>query len=166
MRHVFILVLVVLVACATGCQSTGNPFKKQPPAPPPDLEMESTNGRTAQSPALPEAGLKLSPLQRFSDVPLPEGLKENAERTFVYEAPELQIGRMVYTARVKPAELAQFYVKQCPTAGWQLDSVVQADVITLNFTKPDKSLRVTITDLGIARGTELVLLMVPGRLSS
>ena len=57
-------------------------------------------------------------------------------------------------------------MRECPTAGWKLDSIVQADVITINFTKPDKKLRVTITDLGIGRGTELVLLIVPEKTAS
>ena len=164
MKRAFILIVAGAVVCAAGCQS--NPFKKEPPAPPPDLEMETTEGRVSNSPVLPEEGLKLSAQQRFPDVPLPEGVKEDAERTFVYEAPGLQIGRMVYTVRADASELARFYIRECPTAGWQLDSVVQADVVTLNFTKPDKKLRVSITDLGIARGTELVLLMVPEESSS
>lgn len=159
MKYLVISILVAVVACTAGCQS--NPFKKQPPAPPADLELEGTDARVSGSPAVPEPGLKLSPQQRFKDVPLPEGLKEDTERTFVYESPAIEIGRMVYTCRKNPAELAQFYIRECPTAGWELDSVVQADVITLNFLKPDKKLRVTITDLGIGRGTELVLLLIP-----
>ena len=159
MKYLVISILVAVVACTAGCQS--NPFKKQSPAPPADLELEGTDARVSDSPATPESGLKLSTQQRFKDVPLPEGLKEDAERTFVYESPAIEIGRMVYTCRKNPTELAQFYIRECPTAGWELDSVVQADVITLNFLKPDKKLRVTITDLGVGRGTELVLLLVP-----
>jgi hypothetical protein len=164
MKRAYILILVGAIAFAAGCQS--NPFKKEPPAPPPDLELEGEEARVSDSPALPEEGLKLSSQQRFSDVPLPEGVKEDAERTFVYEAPGLQIGRMVYTLRASASDLAQFYIRECPTAGWQLDSVVQADVVTLNFMKPDKKLRVSIEDLGITRGTELVLLLVPDESSS
>jgi len=164
MKHAFILVLVGVVACTACCQT--NPFKKQPPAPPPDLQLEDSGGRTSGAAAVSEPGLKLSAQQRFKDVPLPEGLKEDAERTFVYESRVLQVGRLVYTCRSKPTELAQFYVRECPTAGWKLDTVVQADVITLNFSKPDKKLRVSITDLGIGRGTELVLVLVPEETSS
>ena len=161
MRQVTIWVLAGVVACTMGCQSMDNPFRRESPAPPADLELEGHEARVSQTPAASEPGLKLSPQQRFADVPLPEGVKENAERTFVYEGRGLQIGRMVYTTRKKAADLAQFYVRECPTAGWQLDNIVQADVITLNFSKPDKSLRVTITNLGMARGRELVLLLVP-----
>jgi hypothetical protein len=159
MKYLVILILVAMVVSTAGCQT--NPFKKKPSAPPPDLEMEQTDTRVSDSAATPEPGLKLAAQQRFKDVPLPEGLKEDAERTFVYESPAIEIGRMVYTCRKNPTELAQFYIRECPTAGWELDSIVQADVITINFLKPDKKLRVTITDLGIGRGTELVLLLVP-----
>ncbi len=158
MKNVIVLVLVSVVACTIGCQSMENPFRRQAPAPPPDLELE---GRASQTPAVSEPGLKLSPQQRFADVPLPEGVKENAERTFVYEGRGLQIGRMVYTTRKRAADLAQFYVRESPTAGWQLDNIVQADVINLYFSKPDKTLRVTITNLGVVKGRELVLLLVP-----
>ncbi|HQE74798.1 MAG TPA: hypothetical protein PKZ25_10660 [Candidatus Hydrogenedentes bacterium] len=164
MKRALIAVLAGFLLASAGCQT--NPFQKQPPAPPADLQFESTDGRVSSSPTVPSDGLPMATQQRFSDVPLPEKLKEDSERTFVYEAPGLQIGRTVYTIRAKPAELAQFYVRECPTAGWKLDSIVQADVITINFTKPDKKLRVTITDLGIGRGTELVLLIVPEKTAS
>jgi hypothetical protein len=163
MKRALIVVLTGLLLASAGCQT--NPFQRKPQAPPADLQFETADGRVSSSPTVPSDGLPMATQQRFSDVPLPEKLKEDAERTFVYEGPGLQIGRTVYTSRAKPPELAQFYVRECPTAGWKLENVVQADVITLNFTKPDKRLRVTISDRGFVKGRELVLLIVPEKSS-
>lgn len=148
---------VALALMLSACQTT--PWKKssQPPA----VYEDPAAGRVSEGPVIAEQGLRLSAQQRFPDVPLPHGVKEDSERTFVYESSTLKLGNLVYTSKAAASELAQFYIRECPTAGWQLESVVQADVIKLEFRKPDKRLRVTISELGLARGRMLALLLVP-----
>jgi hypothetical protein len=110
---------------------------------------------------VPETGLALSSEQRFSDIPLPVGLSEDPERTFVYQRSDLAVGRMVYTSRATVAELAQFYLEEAPLAGWQKQSVTQDEGAELVFTKPDKRLEVTVRPLSFGRGRRLVLTLLP-----
>lgn len=146
---------------STGCQ-TGNPFAKSSTPPPAELMEDSdTVPPSAASAPPPEPGLALSASQRFSDVPLPQGVTEDFEKTFVYEDANIQIGRMVYTTKASVNELAQFYIRECPTADWKLQNVIQADGADLLFLKADKRLVVTIRDLGITKGRQLVLIVTP-----
>ena len=113
------------------------------------------------TPVAPEPGLKLGTDQRFKDIPLPVGLKEDEARTFVYESPDLQIGRMVYTSRDGVAELAQFFIRECPIADWELQNVLEAGGKTLTFTKPGRRLVVSISDENVATGRRIVILFTP-----
>ncbi|MBX7255491.1 MAG: hypothetical protein K1Y02_03930 [Candidatus Hydrogenedentes bacterium] len=160
---------LICLALAAGflfssCQSVNNPFVRQsgPPAQlegAPPAEPAPPQG---VEPAPPQQGLALSAQQRFPDVPLPTGVKADMERTFVYEDKSFQVGRMVYMTKSKPNELANFYIRECPAADWQLTNTIEASVIELSFRKPGKKLKVEIRDLGMAAGgRQLILTMTP-----
>jgi hypothetical protein len=156
-------VAVLVGACLlAGCQ-TGNPFAKSSTPPPAELLEPGDTAPPSAEPytAPPEAGLALSPSQRFADVPLPQGVKEDAEKTFVYEDKTIQIGRMVYTSKASLNELAQFYIRECPAADWKLQNFIQADGADLLFLKGNKRLKVNVRDLGITKGRQLILTVTP-----
>jgi hypothetical protein len=125
------------------------------------MENGGTAPPSATSAPPPEPGLALSASQRFADVPLPQKVTEDFEKTFVYEDANTQIGRMVYTTKSSVNELAQFYIRECPTADWKLQNLIQADGADLLFLKANKRLKVTIRDLGITKGRQLVLTVTP-----
>ncbi|MCC6491164.1 MAG: hypothetical protein IT364_26990 [Candidatus Hydrogenedentes bacterium] len=156
------VVLVMGLCVLSGCQ-TGNPFAKSSTPPPAELmEPADTAPPTAEPyTAPPETGLALSPSQRFADVPLPQGAKEDPEKTFVYEDKTVQVGRMVYTSKASLNELAQFYIRECPAADWKLQNVIQADGADLLFLKAGKRLKVNVRDLGITKGRQLILTVTP-----
>lgn len=109
-----------------------------------------------------ESGLALAPQQRFPDVPLPADLREDTARTYVYQAPGIEVGRMVYTSKASTNDIAQFFIRECPAADWKLDSVTQAENgVQLVFNKPGKRLEVSARDQGLARPRELVLHLTP-----
>ncbi len=168
------IVMVGIVALATlsGCQSM--PWSKKDPMPPVELLDDTPKGGAAPVGAPPSQstptavqsvkpnGLELSTNQRFKEVPLPEKAKEDADRSYVYESAALQIGRMVYNIHANPNDIANFYISECPAAGWKLDNAQQALGNTyLLFTKPGKRLEVTVQPLGMGRGQRLILHMVP-----
>lgn len=115
------------------------------------------------APVLPEPGIPISPESRFADVPLPLGAKEDLDRTYVYESTNLQIGRMVYTTDYTVNELAQFYIREMPTANWELERITQAAGANLFFNKPNKRLEISITRRAFSRGggTLLILHLTP-----
>lgn len=148
MRYIVPLALVVVLA---GCETVRMPW--QAPPPPPDLvEDVKTQG--------PEEGLEAATARRFPDVPLPSGLRAS-DRTWVYQSDTLRVGRMVYKSKHGAVELAQFFIKHCPEEGWELGPVVQADEITVKFTKSGELLGLTVRDLGMGRGREIELQLTP-----
>ena len=103
----------------------------------------------------------MSSTQRFADVPLPVGLSEDPDRTFVYESGSLMMGRMVYTTRASVAELAQFYIDSAPAASWKMTNIIQTGDAEIDFTKPGKKLVVKVQDLGRIKGRRLSLTYTP-----
>ena len=155
---------VLLVTMTMACNSL--PMRQSSPPPIDDLDSGSGNaGAMNDDPIVdappPEPGLRLAVDQRFSDIPLPLNLKTDADRTYVFENRTLQIGRMVYSSRETVNDLAQFFIRECPAADWQLDSITQASGAELVFNKPGKRLAISIRDLGVSRGRELVINMTP-----
>jgi hypothetical protein len=156
MTRVLMLCLAAVLV-GTACQS--NPFQRQSPAP---VELSGDPGAGREVGPLPEPGLALSPDQRFSDVPLPIGLKENLERSYVYESASIQIGRVVYSSRASINELTHFFLRECPTSGWELKSLRQAAGSTeMLFTKTGKRLEITVSSRGFGRGREVIVNLAP-----
>jgi hypothetical protein len=154
------VVLLLAVLLAAGCTTTGTTFTWpwQTKSTTPLAELGTTG---AAVPPDSQPGLAASSVQRFADVPLPLDVKEDKEATFVYESPTLKVGRLVYTSRAPLNELGQFYLREAPAAGWQLERIKEAGDIQIFFTKPDKRLTVIVRDTGIAKGRRLILEYVP-----
>ena len=139
-------VAVVAVLLLSACQS--GPFRKKNKSDP-----FLDNGS-----AFAETGLAASSETRFPDVPLPIGVKEDMQRTFVYESDSLQIGRMVYTSKHSVNEVAQFYIREAPKFNWILTSVLQAEGTHLSFEKSGKRMLIVVRVSGIIKGGSLLII--------
>ena len=141
-------VLLVAILTLTACQSDS--YSKQ----------GATNAATV-------SGTAASPLPamtrtRFSDVPLPEGVKEDIERSYVYENATLQVGRMIYEVDSSSTNVAQFYIVEAPKHGWQLVSMLQSGGAQMMFQKPGKEMWVVVTPKGMmSKNTRLVVHVIP-----
>lgn len=164
-HHVSGHVLFLMAMGALMLQACNGNMPWQKPAPPvPPLEPDPLAPANAPytAPIVEQPGLALAPDQRFKDVPLPQGVKPDLERTFVYESPSLHIGRMVYTSRASLADLAQFYIREAPTGQWQLQDTIEAEKsVKLLFTKPGNRMVVDVQDFGIAKGRRLTVTVTP-----
>ncbi|MBI2422197.1 MAG: hypothetical protein HYV27_05150 [Candidatus Hydrogenedentes bacterium] len=149
---VSLLVLAIFAGCQTSPFGGGGDALPEP-------ELLESGG----TPAPPlDDGLRIAPEQRFKDVPLPSNLREDYERTYVFESDNLQIGRMVYNSKASVSELGQFYIRECPVSGWNLDSTTQDDDgAQLRFSKPGRQLDVTIRRQGVGRAQLLILHLTP-----
>ena len=158
----WITVLVLAALLCSGCETIQERWNRNKG---PVIEpFDPLDPLGSEAPALPEPGLPLAAESRFRDIPLPEGLRQDLSRTFVYESSTLQIGRMVYTSKASVSELAAFFLRECPAAEWQSTNVIEADGAQLLFTKPGKQLIISIRDLGltaVTRGRQLVLTLTP-----
>jgi hypothetical protein len=161
---------------AVGCTSIPWKFGNREEEPPVFLaeEEEMEFEPLAEFSALPivepsgeaVSALGVAPFRRFKDMPLPVGAREDIERTYVYESPKLQIGRMVYSVKGTLNELTRFFQLEYKAEGWMLKSVLRTEGADLQFEKKDKRLRVTVGAGGRTTRTRLVTLnLVPAESS-
>lgn len=155
-----LVVLLTLGLVLSACET--NPLTGRPKNP---FRSDSNNNPSTSSEDLDSSsfgvGLTPAPSKRFDDIPIPSGVRENKDETFVFESSEIQVARMVYTTRATANELAQFYIDECPRYGWNLDQVVQGGGTKVMLSKPTKRLSVEIQDLGFASGRKLVINLTP-----
>ena len=150
LRSISVAVIAVLVLSA--CES--GPFRKGSKN---DPLLDDGSGQ-----GILGNGLIASVDTRFPDVPLPVGVKEDVERTFVYESSSLQIGRMVYTSKHAVNDVARFYMKESPKFNWTLTSVLQAEGAHLSFEKPGSRMLVVVRASGIVKGgSHLIISLTP-----
>lgn len=155
--------MVVLAALLAGCETTPFQSSEEPPV---KLLSETEKG-SYTPPAATTAGLVPSPHKRFNEIPLPDGLREDTVRTFVYDSRSVKIGKMVYYSKNTVNELAQFYITNAPLDNWTLVSTTQSeDSVLLFFTKPGKRLNVESRRVGVGRSNELVLSYLPAEESA
>jgi hypothetical protein len=82
---------------------------------------------------------------RFDDVPVPEAMKMEHERSFVFQSESLEVGFLIYEGRLTPEDAAQFFVDSLPRAGWALLDVIEYNDITIKFDQPEKNLIIHIS---------------------
>jgi len=157
MRRSLVL-LVILGLALSACQSVRWPWQKQT-VPPPDLsDLEDED--LPEPPPPVEGALRVSSQQRFTDIPLPVGAREDP-RTYVFQSASLRVGRLVYTMRASMADLANFFMSECPAADWELKTFVQADGAELTFMKGGEVLLVRIREVGVTRSCEFEIHITP-----
>lgn len=157
-------ILVALASLAivlSACETTSSFFGRGGSDPAVRNASPVDSSDLLESPDLLDMGLPLSPTPRFKDVPVPVDARQDMERTYVYETADLQIGRLVYTSKSKLSEIAQFYLEECPSFGWELQRVVQADGFHAFFNKTDKDLAISVSELGMGRGRRIILNLTP-----
>lgn len=153
-----LLTSLLLAVTLWGCETIKWPGRSQAALP----AIEPLNDASAplDAPA-PDAGLVESAAKRFDDIPLPSGLTEDMDRTYVYHSSSIKIGRMVYTSREAVQDLAQFFLQKLPETGWKLDSMQQAERVEMLFTKPDMRLTVSVFRQGVGRANMVILNLTP-----
>ena len=160
----WIVLMMVVTMMLPACKS-GMPWQaksNQPVAEKVDTLGAEKTKEPYEAPVIEQPGLALSPEQRFKDIPLPVGLKEDLDRTFVYQSSTIEVGRMVYKSRSTLVDLTQFFLRECPTAGWKRQNVLEAEGgKTLLFVKPGKALDVQITRPGFLKGRRVSITLRP-----
>jgi hypothetical protein len=134
-RFVFVCFsMLVGLALITGCSSRG--------------------GKREGSQAAPAAGGQAR-YYHFEDVLIPHGLKPQMDKSFIYETPSLKAGKLVFSGRVEPQSLANFFTNNMERDGWRLVNKFGFKDLVLNFTKPDKTCMVNIYDRPIKTIVEI-----------
>ena len=96
---------------------------------------------------------------RFDDVPVPEGMKMEHKRSFVFQSGALEVGFLIYTGPLMPEEAAQFFVDALPRAGWNLLDVLEYNDITIKLDQPEKNLIIHVSPK--FRGCVVKIILTP-----
>jgi hypothetical protein len=127
----------LLAAALTGCASlTGN-----------------SGAKSANSGMLePQAIFK------FSDIPVPVGLKNLPAQSYSFESSGVRVGVLKYQGKNNPEQVVNFYKEQMAMYNWNLVNIVEYGQRLLNFERENESCIITIEP----RGNSIILIISLG----
>lgn len=120
-----LLIFPILVLCLS-CAS------KQVPS--------SSSARTAAS------GQPLHNYYDFEDVLVPKGMEIEPDESVFFETPQFKAGVLVFSGRVDPVSLFDFFVINMPKDNWSLRSYFKYTKNILVFEKPQKDCIISIVE--------------------
>ena len=83
----------------------------------------------------------------FDDVLIPGELKYKPKKSTIYETPKFKMGRMVFSKwRVDVESLIDFFTHHMERDNWKLLNTYRGKESILNFSKPDKTCTIKITE--------------------
>lgn len=116
----------LLIANLTGCASTSN------------------SDKDISSPALlePQAVLK------FSDLPVPVGLKLVPQDSYSFESAGVRVALLKYQGKINADQVVNFYKEQMPMFNWSLLNSIEYGQRLLNFEREQETCIVNILPKG------------------
>lgn len=103
----------------------------------------SDNSKTTQS-----ALLEPQNTLRFSDVPVPVGLKALPKDSYIFENGGVRVGVLKYRGKVNIDQAVSFYKEQMPMYGWSLLNVIEYGERMLNFDRVNETCIITLIPNG------------------
>ncbi|MDD5409281.1 MAG: hypothetical protein PHC71_04235 [Candidatus Omnitrophica bacterium] len=106
--------------------------------------LSSSSGSKSINPDLlePQAILK------FSDVPVPVGLKSLPTQSYSFESSGVRVGVLKYQGKVNPDQVVNFYKEQMAMYNWNLVNIVEYGQRLLNFERENETCIITMEPKG------------------
>jgi len=83
----------------------------------------------------------------FDDVLIPGELKYKPKKSTIYETPKFKMGRMIFSKwRIDVESLIDFFTHHMERDNWKLLNTYRGKESILNFSKPDKTCTIKITE--------------------
>jgi hypothetical protein len=83
----------------------------------------------------------------FEDILIPGELNYQPKKSAIYETPKFKMGWMVFTKwRLDPNSLIEFFTYHMERDNWKLVNSFRGKESVLNFSKPDKTCTIKITE--------------------
>ncbi|MBM4276667.1 MAG: hypothetical protein FJ130_02155 [Deltaproteobacteria bacterium] len=121
----FALLLLIIMVCA-GCRSTLSERKEEPVK-----REDETVGK----------------YYHFEDVRVPRELNYKQSKSFVYETPRFKTGVLLFAKwRLDAESLIDFFNHHMERDNWKLVNSFKGKESILNFSKPDKTCTIKITE--------------------
>ena len=102
----------------------------------------------------------LSPqaMLKFSDVPVPVGLKSLPEQSYSFESSGVRVGVLKYQGKNNPEQIVNFYKEQMPMYNWNLVNIVEYGQRLMNFERENETCIITLQPLNW--GNSLLIISV------
>jgi hypothetical protein len=132
-RKAFSIMAFLTISCLIyGC----SPFQKDRSA----IKQKEEKAQTLQT------GGPSSRYYDFEDILIPDEMKLDKERSFVYETPHIKAGILVFSGRVEVNSLIKFFKENMAKDNWKLLNSFKYKGYMMNFQKPEKSCMILIQD--------------------
>ena len=147
--RLFSLAAICLALGLSGCAAIDFPKASTKPATENSTEMGGDT-RTTRT---------ITMIEEFGDIPVPSELKRNDEQSFVYEAPGVVIGVVIYEGRYKGRSIAQFFRNEMPNNGWRFLNAFSDARYVISFLKENRSCQISVEEATF--GTRVVIKVGP-----
>jgi hypothetical protein len=97
---------------------------------------------------------------QFQDIPIPEGVKMNMDRTIILGENNAWIGRLVIDSQLSKAQLFDFFKYRTSQFGWQEITSVRAAISVLSYFKENRIMTITFQSQALI-GTRVNITMSP-----
>jgi len=103
----------------------------------------SDNPKSADSGALePQA------IPKFSDVPVPAGLKPLPQASYSFESSGVRVGVLKYQGKANAEQIINFYKEQMTRYNWNLVNIVEYGQRLINFERDNETCIITLEPKG------------------
>lgn len=93
--------------------------------------------------SVPES-LSAQAILKFSDIPVPVGLKNLPEQSYSFESSGVRVGVLKYQGKNKADQIVNFYKEQMPMYNWNLVNVVEYGQRLMNFERENETCIITL----------------------
>jgi hypothetical protein len=94
------------------------------------------------------APLKTQAILKFTDIPVPVGLKPLPLESYSFESSGIRVGALKYIGKANPDQVITFYKDQMPMYNWYLVNIIEYGQRLLNFERETESCIISIQPKG------------------
>jgi len=87
-------------------------------------------------------------VSKFSDIPVPVGLKALPEASYSFQSSGVRVGVLKYRGKGDADQIINFYKEQMPMYNWNLVNVIEFGQRLLNFEREGESCIITLQPKG------------------
>ena len=81
---------------------------------------------------------------KFSDVPVPVGLKSLPQQSYSFESSGVRVGVLKYQGKNNPDQIVNFYKEQMAMYNWNLVNIVEYGQRLMNFERENETCIITM----------------------
>ena len=104
------------------------------------------------------AMLEPQTILKFSDIPVPIGLKSLPAQSYSFESSGVRVGVLKYQGKNNPDQVVNFYKEQMAMYNWNLVNIVEYGQRLMNFERENETCIITIEP----RGSSVILVISLG----